>query len=83
MPPFLICKKVESDGDWQYADGLTDDCLNACALAGRARKGQKLADPSKDFFPEDPSSDVFFRWIPPRRFFLPSISRILGAETCF
>ena len=35
-------EKVESDGDWQYADGLTDDSLNACTLPGRARKGGKI-----------------------------------------
>ena len=40
--PCWVRKKVESDVDWQYADGLTDDCLNACTPAGRARKGGKI-----------------------------------------
>ena len=40
-------EKVENDGDWHYADGLTDDCLNACTVSGRARKGVK--SPSRWF----------------------------------
>ena len=50
VPPFLICKKVESDGDWRYADGLTDDCLNACTLAAEHARGKNWPIPPSMFF---------------------------------